>query len=290
MASKITVAVLGAGGIMGFGMAKNAAKAGLDVRAWNRTKDKAEPLAEFGVTVVDTARDAVRGADVILTMLLDIDITKDVVFGDDGALSAREDGAVWLQMGTLGEHGTRECIDFAAAHGIPFVDAPVVGTKGPAMDGELVPLSSGDDALRARVQPVLDAVGKETRWLGEAGEGSKMKLVVNSWFVSIVEATAETFALARSVGIDPKDFLAIMDGGPLDVPYLGMKGQKILDEDWEPQFGLTGAAKDARLIAQLGRDHGADVPMFEAIAKRFTEGAGEHGDKDAIATYLSARA
>ncbi|MDO9356816.1 MAG: NAD(P)-dependent oxidoreductase, partial [Solirubrobacteraceae bacterium] len=254
------------------------------------TRDKADPLTEFGVTVVDDAREAVRGADVVLTMLLDADTTTGVLFGDDGALAARDEASVWLQMGTLGERGTKSCIDYAAEHGIPFVDAPVVGTKGPAMAGELVPLASGDDALRDRVQPVLDAVGKETKWLGAAGEGSKMKLVVNSWFISIVEATAETFALADSVGVDPRDFMAIMEGGPLDVKYLGMKGQKILDEDWEPQFGLTGAAKDARLIAELGREHGASLPMFEAIAQRFTEGAEDHGEKDAIASYLAARA
>lgn len=290
MTAKLTVAILGAGGIMGFGMAKNAAEAGLDVRAWNRTRAKADPLADFGVTVVEDAEEAVRGADVILTMLLDADTTASVLFGADGALAGRADGAVWLQMATLGERGTQACIDHATEHGIPFVDAPVVGTKGPAMAGELVTLASGDDALRERVAPVLDAVGKETRWLGEAGAGSRMKLVVNSWVVSIVEATAETFALAGSVGIDPRDFLDILEGGPLDVPYLAMKGQKILDEDWEPQFGLTGAAKDARLIAELGRSHGASLPMLEAIAGRFTEGEAEHGDKDAVASYLAAKA
>lgn len=290
MTSKLTVAVLGAGGIMGFGMAKNAAAAGLTVRAWNRTKEKADPLAEFGVTVVQDAAEAVAGADVIVSMLLDADTTTAVLFGPDGALAARAEHAVWLQTGTLGEQGTRTCIEYASEHDIPFVDAPVVGTKGPAMAGELVLLASGDESLRARVEPFLEAVGKETRWLGEAGEGSRMKLVVNSWVVSIVEAIAETFALAESVGLDPRTFMQILDGGPLDVPYLGMKGQKILDEDWEPQFGLTGAAKDARLITELGRAHGASLPMLEAIAERFTEGEAAHGGKDVIASYLQARA
>jgi 3-hydroxyisobutyrate dehydrogenase len=140
MASRETVAVLGAGGTMGFPMARNLARSGISVRAWNRSREKAEPLAKDGVQVCDSPAEAAEGASVILTMLADTDAVIGVVAGEQGALSALPpatgsgtvDGVIWLQMSTIGEAGTERCADLAGQHEIPFVDAPVLGTKQPA--------------------------------------------------------------------------------------------------------------------------------------------------------------
>lgn len=133
MASRETVAVLGAGGTMGFPMARNLARSGISVRAWNRSREKAEPLAKDGVQVCDGPAEAAEGASVILTMLADTDAVIDVVAGEQGAFSALPpatgsgtvDGVIWLQMSTIGEAGTERCADLAGQHEIPFVDAPV---------------------------------------------------------------------------------------------------------------------------------------------------------------------
>ncbi|HEY1565980.1 MAG TPA: NAD(P)-binding domain-containing protein [Solirubrobacteraceae bacterium] len=133
MATKQTVAVLGAGGIMGFAMARNLARDGYAIRAWNRSREKAEPLSEDGAEIFDTPAQAAEGADVILTIVADADTVIDAMSGESGALSGQPAGdAVWLQMSTIGIDGTERCEALASAHGLPFFDAPVLGTKAPA--------------------------------------------------------------------------------------------------------------------------------------------------------------
>ena len=139
MAGKQTVAVLGAGGIMGFAMARNLARDGYAIRAWNRSREKAEPLADDGAEIVDSPAQAAEGAEVILTMLADADPVLEAMAGDGGALSGSGAGdAIWLQMSTIGIDGTERCAALAAETGIAFLDAPVLGTKAPADPGKLV--------------------------------------------------------------------------------------------------------------------------------------------------------
>ncbi len=191
------VAVLGAGGTMGAGMARNIARAGIELIAWNRSREKAEPLTEDGARVCDTAAEAAAAADVIVTMLSDADAVLAAMGGEHGGLAGARAGNVWVQMSTIGEQGTARCIELAREHEIEFVDAPVLGTKQPAAEGQLVVMASGKRELRERLQPVFDAVGRRTMWVGEAGAGSRLKLVTNAWLVSVVEGVAETVALAR---------------------------------------------------------------------------------------------
>src|SRR3954447_22815301 len=136
-----SVAVLGTG-TMGAPMARNLAKAGFGVHAWNRSRDKAEPLTDDGVTVHDEVAEAVRGAAFVVTMLTDADAVRSVVV-DEGALEAMADGAIWIQVSTVGVRAADELAKLAAGHGVAYVDAPVSGTKEPAEQGKLVVLASG---------------------------------------------------------------------------------------------------------------------------------------------------
>src|SRR5579875_1745345 len=135
------VAVLGTG-TMGAGMARSMKRSGLDVVVWNRTRERAEPLADDGITVADSVADAVTGADVVLTMLFDADAVLSVCGDITGALGT---DSVWLQSSTVGPQGMRRIADAAA--GTPLLDAPMVGTKEPAEQGKLVALVSGPSEL-----------------------------------------------------------------------------------------------------------------------------------------------
>jgi 3-hydroxyisobutyrate dehydrogenase len=283
----ISVAVLGAGGTMGFGVAANLARAGLTVRAWNRSAAKAEPLAFDGALLAATPADAANGADIVLTMLSDTGAVTGSMTGEHGALVAMAGSAAWLQMSTIGEPGTRRCADLAASRGVGFVDAPVLGSKQAATDGTLVVLASGPDKLRDQVQPVFDAIGQKTMWVGGAGAGSRLKLVVNSWVLSVTEAGAESIALAEGLGLRPELFLEAIAGGSLDLPYLRMKARAIAERNFEPSFRLKLAAKDAALIEEAAREHGLDVPLFTAIRRRLEQGSRQHPDDDMCATYLT---
>jgi 3-hydroxyisobutyrate dehydrogenase len=196
----MNVAVLGTG-IMGAPMARNLASAGHEVRAWNRTPAKAEGL---GATVASTPAQAVEGADVVITMLADgptvAAVMGDVRLGDD---------VVWWQASTVGVEWPGQ---FA-----PHVDGPVMGTRKPAEDGKLTVLASGPG--RERLGEVFEPVSAKVIDLGdEIGAGQRMKLVGNAWVLGLVEALAETIALAERLGVDPRDFLAMIEGGLMDTP------------------------------------------------------------------------
>ncbi len=287
MAGEKTIAVLGAGGVMGLPIARNLARAGFDVRAWNRSTEKTQPLTDDGVEIVASAAEAAEGAGVVLTILSDAEAVVAVMAGGGRALSAMGEDSIWIQASTIGEQGTQRCIALAAERGVGFVDSPVLGTKAPAEQGKLVVLASGRDDLRARVAPIFDVIGQRTMWVGEAGSGTLLKLVSNTWILSVVEGSAEALALAEGVGVDPKLLLEAVAGGPLDLPYLQVKGNAIMQRDFEPSFRLALAAKDARLVEETARRHNLDLPLVTTIRERLDEGSRAHGDLDMCATYLT---
>jgi 3-hydroxyisobutyrate dehydrogenase len=283
-----TVAVLGAGGTMGLAIAGNLARAGFTVRAWNRSREKAEPLARHGAEIFDTPREAAEGAGVILTILSDAQAVLAAMEGDDGALAAGAEGeAIWIQASTIGERGTDRCVELAREHDLQFVDAPVLGTKQPAERGQLVILASGPDRTRDRLRPILETIGQRTMWVGDAGAGTRLKLATNSWLLAVVEGGAEALAFAEGMGLDPRLVLEAIAGGPLDLPYLQTKAEAILKRDFAPSFRLGLAAKDAALVEEAVDDHDLDLPLLRTIRERLAEGATEHGDEDLAATYLT---
>jgi 3-hydroxyisobutyrate dehydrogenase len=284
---KPTVAVLGAGGVMGLAMARNIAHAGFPVRAWNRSRAKAESLGGDGASVVDSPVQAAAGAAIVVTMLADVDAVLEVMDGEQGFLSGAEDSLIWAQMSTVGVPGTEYCAELAQRHGVRFVDAPVLGSREPAEEGELIVMASGPDAVRETLESVFAALGRKTMWLGPAGAGSALKVVANSWLVTVVEGTAETIALAEGAGVDPRAFLEAVSGGPLDLPYMRIKADAILDREFKPSFRLRLAAKDAGLSAELAQHHNLDLPLIAAISARLAEGVPLHGDEDLAATYLT---
>jgi 3-hydroxyisobutyrate dehydrogenase len=174
----------------------------------------------------------------------------------------------------------------ARAQGVPYVDAPVLGTRTPAERGELLVLASGPEELRERCRPVFDVVGSRTLWLGPAGNGSRLKLVMNSWVLALVTGTAEAMALAGGLGLDPKRFLDTIEGGALDVPYAHLKGGAMIKREFPSAFPLAGAAKDADLIAAAA--DAAGVRTFVADgARRALHAALDagHGDDDVAAVW-----
>jgi 3-hydroxyisobutyrate dehydrogenase len=274
-----SIAVLGAGGTMGKGIARNAA-AEFPVRAWNRTAARLDDLGgTAGVETFATAREAVADVDLVVTMLSDADATIAAMSGPDGGAAGSE-GAVWVQMGTIGLEGSERCAELARDRGLVYVDAPVMGTKKPAEEGMLIVLASGPDAQRERLEPFFDAVGKRTIWLGEAGQGSRLKVVVNSWICTITEGTAEMLRLAAALGLEPRLVLDALEDGPLDLPYGRMKAEMMLKGEYPPSFRLALAAKDARLAVAAGEEAGAEIPVIEAIAAQMTAVAAEHPDDD----------
>ncbi|MCY0935850.1 NAD(P)-dependent oxidoreductase [Streptomyces sp. H34-S4] len=277
------VALLGTG-IMGSGMARNLLKAGLEVRVWNRTREKAAALAADGAVVADGPAEAVAGADVVITMLADgAAVSRAMAAAVDG-LSA---GQVWAQMGTVGLAALDELAVFAADHGLVFVDAPVQGTRQPAEDGTLVVLVGGP--ADPRLDPVFAAVGDKVLRVGdEPGAATRLKLAAVGYAITVTAAVGEALALAEGLGVDTELFARVVTGGPMDNPYLQAKMRAVLERDFTPSFTVRGAEKDTGLIAEAAAEAGISVDLAVAARARFHR-ADElgHGSEDMAAGYFA---
>ncbi|WP_432841251.1 NAD(P)-dependent oxidoreductase [Dactylosporangium sp. CA-092794] len=277
----MTLAVLGTG-IMGAAVARNWLKAGHDVRVWNRTRANAEPLAADGAVVADSAAEAVRGADPVVTMLFDAASVAEVIRAAAPGLAP---GTLWLQLSTVGADGADQLGALAAELGLVYVDAPVLGTRGPAEQGKLNVLASGPDEVRARVEELAGPIAAKVTWLGAAGRGSRTKLVVNSWVLTTVAALAQSVALADALGVD---FLPLIAGGPLDMVYAQVKTPLMQQRGYPVAFPAEGAVKDARLVGELAAQLGVDSSVVDA-ARGLLETAVARGfDGDDMAAIYEA--
>jgi 3-hydroxyisobutyrate dehydrogenase len=280
------VAVLGTG-IIGSAMARNLLAAGLPTTVWDRSASATAPLAAAGAQVAASPVDAVRDAGVVITMLPTAAVVESVVLDGDvaGAFAA---GAAWAQMGTIGVDATTR---IAGRLGqlrpdVLFVDAPVSGSKGPAETGQLLILASGPPAAEPIVRPAFSVIGRKTVWLGQAGQGSKLKLVVNAYMSILIEGVAEALELAGRFGIDPSALDDAIAGGPLDAPIADAKLHKMEQADFAPEFPLEWALKDVDLA--LGEADGASAPLLTALSRQWHAAVDAgHGRQDVSAARLA---
>lgn len=279
-----TIAVLGTG-IMGAPVARNLQKHGFTVRAWNRSRAKAEELASSGVEVSDSPREAVEDADIIMTILKDGTSVLEVM---ENVASGLAKGAIWIQMSTVGIGAIDELAAFAEQLGLKLFDAPVQGTRQPAEQGQLVIIASGPAQDRDIVQPVFDAIGKRTVWVSEKiGAASRLKLALNSWAFALTHGVAESLALAKGLGIDPALVVDVVKGGPMDSAFFQSKAALILADDYPASFSIANALKDAELVMEAVEQAGITADVAAAGLQRFRRAfeAG-HQDKDMAASGL----
>jgi 3-hydroxyisobutyrate dehydrogenase len=271
---------------MGEAMSRRLLRAGFPVRVWNRTTAKAALLADDGATVAGSPANAVESADVVITTLYDADSVL-AAMSDSGALAAMSPGAVWLQMSTVGVSGCARLAEAAAAAGVQFVDAPVLGTRQPALEGKLKILAAGPTQLRPLCEPIFAPLGTLSCWLERVGQASALKLVANSWVAAITGAAATSIRLAEHFDIDPQLFLDAVAGTLSDSAYLHVKARAILSGDYTPSFALGGALKDVSLIVGDGRDAGFDPTLLEVVRQQMQRAAERgHADEDMAAIYF----
>ena len=210
--------------------------------------------------------------------------------GASGALAGLGDGALWVQSSTIGVADTERLGGLAAEHGVVFVDAPVLGTRQPAEEGRLTVLASGPDQARERCAPLFEAIGTRTMWLGPAGAGTRLKLVVNTWLNGLLSALAETIALARAIGTDPERFLETIEGGPMGPAYARLKVDLMISGEYPTSFRADLALKDVRLALEAARERGLELPALGTIAGLYGKAIElGHGGDDMAAIYEAVR-
>jgi 3-hydroxyisobutyrate dehydrogenase len=261
------IALLGAG-TMGAGMTQRLLDLGFPVEVWNRTPGPAAQLAERGATAHSDPAQAVAAADAVLTMLPTADAVTEVMLRRR-TVDALRSGAVWAQMGTIGVDATERLIAEVTSRrpDVAFVDAPVSGSREPARSGRLLILASGPDRAQTALEPVFGALGQHTLWLGPAGTGSRLKLVLNTWLAFEIEAVAEVSALADRLGISGSALVDAVSGGPLASATAMTKLARMESGDYSPDFSLEWALKDLDLATAAA---GSTVaPVAGTIAERW---------------------
>jgi 3-hydroxyisobutyrate dehydrogenase len=253
------------------------------VTVWNRSPEKTGPLVEAGARFAPDPADAVRDADIVLTMLFDENAVLRVAAE---FLPAAQIGTIWMQSGTIGSEGIRAVAAAAASHRIPVIDAPVLGTKDPAEKGMLTVLASGERAAVAALGPVFDAIGSKTMVVSDRlGDASNLKLVCNTWVASLTAGIAQSIALSRDFGLEPTMFADAISGSASDSPYVHIKGATILEGKRDPQFALDGLLKDLRL-AQATAGASTATPYLDALESLYSSASDDgHGGEDVAWVY-----
>ncbi|KAK9150979.1 hypothetical protein Syun_009288 [Stephania yunnanensis] len=278
-------------GIMGKAMAVNLLRNGFEVTVWNRTLSKCEELVEHGASVGETPAAVVKKCKYTIAMLSDPPAAISVVFGKDGVLEQLCDGKGYIDMSTVDADTSSKISKAITEVGGRFLEAPVSGSKKPAEDGQLIILAAGDKALYEEMLPAFSVLGKKDFFLGEVGNGAKMKLIVNMIMGSTMNAFSEGLALAGRTGLSPETLIEMLGLGAVGNPMIMMKGPTMLKSNYSPAFPLKHQQKDMRLALALGEENGLAMPVAAAANEAFIRAKSLGlGDQDFSAVYEAVKA
>jgi 3-hydroxyisobutyrate dehydrogenase len=278
---KVRVGLLGVG-LRGTAMAHRLLDQGIEVVAWDRNPEQVTALEERGARRADEPTEAVLGADVVITMLPTAPIVLEVV---EPLLEDWPEATIWLQTSSVGATEADRLVEVARAHEVTLVDAPVSGSTHPAEEGKLTMLASGPDSARAPVEPVFEALGSRVLWVGEAGMGSRLKMAANHWMIAMTVALAEAMHLCEAMGLDQRQFVELLDGGPLGSAYGLLKLDEMRAHDYPAGFPVRLALKDLELVREVEQSSEAAMPLLDAVYERFLAANEDHADEDLAAVY-----
>ncbi|CAL0307964.1 unnamed protein product [Lupinus luteus] len=256
-------------GIMGKAMSINLLRHGFKVTVWNRTLSKCDELVEHGASIGETPAAVVKKCKYTIAMLSDPSAAQSVVFDKDGVLEQISSGKGYIDMSTVDAETASKISEAIKAKGGDFLEAPVSGSKKPAEDGQLVILAAGDKALYDEILPAFDVLGKKSFYLGEVGNGAKMKLVVNMIMGSMMNAFSEGLTLAERSGLNPGTLLDVLDLGAISNGMFKLKGPTMLKNSYSPAFPLKHQQKDMRLALALGDENAVSMPVAAAANEAF---------------------
>jgi len=282
-------------GIMGLPMATNLVKAGYDVTGFNRSPEAIDKLVAAGGTGATGIADAVKGADVVITMVPDSPDVAGVVQGPDGVFANAKAGALWIDNSSIRPDVAKELAEEAVAAGLGVVDAPVSGGEQGAIDAVLSIMVGGSADDFAKAEPVLNAIGKTIVHVGPSGAGQTVK-AANQLIVAVnIQALAEAVTFLEAFGVDTDAALKVLGGGLAGSKVLDQKGQKMLNRDFAPGFRLALHNKDLGIVTSAARSVGVTVPLGAAVAQLVNalvargDGGLDHSGLFKLTTELSGR-
>ena len=276
-------------GIMGWPMAANLARAGLELSVWTHSEGKADRfVSEHGGRAGATPAATAQGADAVITMVTDSPEVESVLFGDEGAVGSLAEGTLAIDMSTIAPSASRAISVRLAESGVDFLEAPVSGSRPKAEDGTLTIMVGGEAETFERARPLFEAMGERIVHVGPAGHAQLAKLLTNTMGAVHAVALGEAVIAVREAGINPDAFLEVASGSAGNSTVLGLKGPPMLEHDFEPLFKLDHMLKDIRHCLAEAEALGVELRLgrvVEGIYARASELG--HGDEDFAAVILA---
>ena len=258
-------------GIMGSRMAKNLLNKFGAITVYNRSQPAAIELQQLGAISADSATSAVEDADVVFSMLSTPEVVEQIFFGDEGVLAQMKKEALWIDCSTVNPSFSLRAAKAASEQGLRFIDAPVAGTKPHAEKAELVFFVGGPDDLIAEVEPILIHMGKKILHIGETGQGSAFKMLVNGMLAQSMLIFSETVLLGEKMGLERKFLLDTLPNLVVSAPFTKAKSAMIADNNYEVQFPLEWMWKDLHLAGLTAYEHQQPLPLLNATKERYAE-------------------
>jgi 3-hydroxyisobutyrate dehydrogenase len=286
------IALLGLG-LMGSGMAGRLLDAGYPLTIWNRNPGKTQALADRGARVAGSPREAATGAAVVISMLADVPVCRDVWLGRGEAILGAAPGTILVESSTITVEWVHELDRAAREHGCELVDAPVTGSKPQAAAGQLLFLAGGSSAALDKITPILKSMGRDVVHVGPVGSGARLKLINNFLSGSQVAALAEALSLIERSGLDTQKALGVLTEGAPGSPLVKLLSGRMTARQYEPNFLLRLMAKDLRYAVSEAENQGLDLDMGRAALRVFEHaiaaGQGED-DMSAVVEQFRLRA
>lgn len=274
-------------GAMGSRMAKNLHNAGFALRIWSRDRAKTRALADAGARLVDSPGDTAKRAAFVISMVADDLATRDVMLGAAGVIAQAEPDTIIIDASTNTPGTAREMARAAAARGVHYLDAPVLGSLPQAEAGELVFLVGGDPQAFQRSEPVLGAMSRKSHHLGDSGAGATIKLINNMISGSLLAVLAEAAQVIEAARLDPTAAVAALSDGAASSRMLTGKLPKIFERDFTPQFQLELMEKDVRYFLQLAAEVDRPAPLASLVRSQYQAARrAELGKLDSCAIFL----
>ncbi|WP_426671566.1 NAD(P)-dependent oxidoreductase [Mucilaginibacter sp. McL0603] len=265
-------------GKMGVPMSQQLIKAGYPVSVYNRSKDKEDSFKSMGIATALSPALLVQNSDVVIIMVSDDKAINDIFKGDNGLLNAKVSGKIIINMSTVSPAISKEMALLCEKQGNHYLDAPVSGSVKQAEDGQLVIMVGGEEKAFEQAKPVLEKIGRLAMRVGDTGAGNTAKLVINTLLGVYAQGLAEAVVFAGQNGIKNTDLLTLINNSALGSPFIKIKGDAIINDNYNAAFALKHIAKDLR----LAKDLGLATPLGEVAFKTFQEAEPALGEQDII--------
>ncbi|WP_428330034.1 NAD(P)-dependent oxidoreductase [Mucilaginibacter sp.] len=272
-------------GNMGIPMSQQLIKAGYTLSVYNRNKEKEAPLISAGATTAASPAMLIQQVDIVIIMVSDDDAIDAVFNSNDGLLSAKTNGKLIINMSTVSPAISKKMAQLCEQQGNFYLDAPVSGSVKQAEDGLLVIMAGGNEKAFEQAKPVLEKMGKLVMHIGDTGTGNTAKLVINTLLSIHAQALAEAIVFAQQNGLKATDLLTLVNNSALASPFIKIKGDAIINDNYKAVFALKHIAKDLR----LAKDIGMASPLGDAAFETYQQAEATLGNEDIIAVIKQVR-